>query len=154
MAGASICGFGSRDCKRTLTRVAEAIRRVLDGVLFHSQRKDSAIVDFEFDGERRAGIKSLDDGAAHQNASRELFELKGIEDGMTAGISDHRMLRGESVIGRKLREVVDVFELALTEWGVQRKGPIEFALAGRPWQANNERRNVFGVSRAAEYEFF
>ena len=87
--------------------------------------------DFNFDGEGRARIVSVYDGAAHENVSGELLELKGIEDGAATGINDHGMRGLESVIGRKLRDVIDVLKLALTERRFQGKGPIRFALRRR-----------------------
>ena len=74
---------------------------------------------------------SLHDGATHQDVSGELLELKGIEDGAATGINDHGMRGLESVIGRKLRDVIDVLKLALTERRFQGKGPIRFALRRR-----------------------
>ena len=108
--------------------------------------------DFDFDGEGRAGIVSVHDGAAHENVSGEFLELKRIEDGAATGIDDHGMRGLESVIGRKLREVVDVLKLALTERRFERKGPIGFALRRRPRQANNDGRNVLRYGQTPEEE--
>jgi len=108
--------------------------------------------DFDFDGEGRAGIVSVHDGSADENVSGELLELKGIEDGAATGIDDHGMRGLESVIGRKLREVVDVLKLALAERRFQRKGPIGFALRCRARQANNNGRDVLRYGQTPEEE--
>jgi len=118
----------------------------------HGEDADLIAGDFYFYAVGRAGIVSLHDGAAHKNVSRELLELQGIEDSVSAGIYDHGVSRLECVIRRKLREVIDVLELALTEWRLQGKCPIGFAFGCRPRQANNQRRNVFGKGQTPEEE--
>ena len=73
------------------------------GGSLHGEGVDLIGDDFDFDGEGRARIVSVHDGAAHENVSGELLELQGIEDGAATGIDDHGMRGLKSVIGRKLR---------------------------------------------------
>src|SRR5713226_4257326 len=108
----------------------------------HGHGVDLIAADFQFDAVGRPQIVSLHDGAAHQDVSGELLELKGIKDGAAAGINDHGMRGLESVLGRKLRDVIDVRKLTVTEGRFQRKCPIGFAFGRRTRQANNERRNI------------
>lgn len=92
--------------------------------------------DLQLDAVRRAGIVSMHDGAPDKDISRNLFELQRIEEGVAARVYDHGVRGLEVVIGRKLPEVVDVFELAPIEWHFQRKSPIGTTLGPRPRQAN------------------
>ena len=77
----------------------------------------------------------------------ELLKLKGIKDGAAAGINDHGMPGLESVLGRKLRDVIEVRKLALTERHFQGKCPVGFAFGRRTRQANNERRNILRLGQ-------
>src|SRR5258707_13880509 len=136
----------SLDCQEETSKPREIARSL------HGEGADLIAGDFYFDAVGRAGIESAYDGAAHQDVAGELLELQGIKDGVAAGIHNHGVLGLESVIGRKLREVIEVLELALTERRCQGKCPVGFAFGRRPRQANNERGNVLRQRQTPEEE--
>jgi hypothetical protein len=105
--------------------------------LLHGHGVDLIAADFHFDAVRRPQIVSLHDGAAHHDVSGEVLELQGIKDGAAAGINDHGMRGLESIFGRKLRDIIDISKLALTERRFQRECPIGFAFGRRTGQADN-----------------
>ena len=79
--------------------------------------------------------------------------LQGIVDSAAAGINDHGMRGGKSVLGRKLRDVIDIRKLTLSERDIQRKCPIGLAFGRRARQANDERRDIPGLGQTAKEEF-